>query len=138
MKKFICFVLIAVLSACANLGEPFEKLEKPNSDEAIIYYYRPSQFSGAGVYFDVKENGETVTTLYNGGYDYHKTEAGNKYITAKTESEVNVGFIAEAGKTYFVRGAVHPGFIIGRPALEIVPEDVAVSQLKSCKIIEHD
>ena len=74
MKKIlISLFMLYCLSACGHLGKQFDGQEVPDENEALIYYYRPSRFIGSGVYYDIKENGEKITTLYNGGYYLHKT-----------------------------------------------------------------
>ena len=135
MKK-IFIGLTMMLAACSSLGSKFDKLETPSADEAIIYYYRPSRFVGGGVFYDVNENGEKITTLYNGGYDLHRTAAGKKIVTAKTEKQTQIGFEVENGKTYFVRGKVHMGILLGRPALKLVPQEKALREIQECRIIE--
>lgn len=51
----ICFLL---LSACATYGEKFSSVENVDSDEALIYFYRPKRIFGAAISYDVKEGGE--------------------------------------------------------------------------------
>lgn len=137
MKQLLILLMLS-LSACGHLGEQFKTLEKTSAEEAIIYYYRPNNLWGGGVYYDVKENGEVITTLYNGGFSYHKTKPGDKIITAKTESETQLGFEAERGQTYFIRGKVHMGVLVGRPALKLVPEEKALKEIKKCRMIEME
>jgi len=127
---------MVMLGACSNLGQQFDGLEKPKEDEALIYYYRPNKFLGGGVYYDIRENNQTVTTLYNGGYYPHFTSAGEKNIEASTESTEELCFTAEKGKTYFVRGKVNMGILIGRPSLKVVPEEIALKEIQECRIIE--
>ena len=91
--------IICSLSACGHLGKQFDGLEAPDKNEALIYYYRPSHFVGGGVYYDIKENGEKITTLYNGGYYPHKTTEGEKLISAETEKKKDFVLRVETGKT---------------------------------------
>ena len=56
MRNMILMSFVVLLSACGSLGHRFDILQKPASDEALIYYYRPSKFFGQGMYYDVEEN----------------------------------------------------------------------------------
>lgn len=139
MKKiFLTISFLYLLPACGSLGHKFDGLQTPNPNEALIYYYRPSKFIGSGIFYDVKENGNIVTTLYNGGYYPHRTTAGHKLVTAKTETAEEISFPVEKGQTYFVRGKVHMGIIAGRPAMKLIPKDKALKELQDCRIIEQD
>lgn len=136
MKKLVLLSFCLLLSACGNLGHKFDGLQTPGADEALIYYYRPSKFIGGGVYYDVEENHKTVTTLYNGGYYPHLTVPGDKLVEASTEGKTEMFFTAEKGKTYFVRGKVNVGVLMGRPSLKLVPEEKALREIQNCRIIE--
>ena len=138
MKKLInCFILMGFLSGCGSLGHKFENNITPKQDEVLIYYYRPSHFVGGAVYYDVKENGEIITTLYNGGYYPHITTAGEKTVTAETEASESIYFSAEKGKTYYVRGGVDMGAFIGRPSLNLIQAEQARQEIQDCRIIEQ-
>ena len=138
MKNIILVSFVVLLSACGSLGNKFDGLQKPAPDEVLIYYYRPSKFIGSGVYYDVDENHKTVTTLYNGGYYPHFTTAGDKLVEASTEGTSELFFTAEKGKTYFVRGKVNVGLVMGRPSLKLVSEEKALKELQECRIIEKE
>jgi len=138
MKKIVLFSVLVLLSACGSLGHKFDGLQKPGAEEALIYYYRPGKFWGSGVYYDIEENQKTVTTLYNGGYYPHFTEPGDKRIEASTEAKTELLFTAEKGKTYFVRGKVNMGVLMGRPSLNLVPPEKALREIQECQIIEKD
>lgn len=139
MKKiFFSLCFMCFLSACGSLGHKFDGLQKPEANEALIYYYRPSKIIGSAISYDVKENGNKVTTLYNGGYYPHKTTAGQKLITAKTEVAEQISFPVEEGQTYFVRGKVNMGVLAGHPSLKLVPQDKALKEIQNCKIIEEN
>lgn len=138
MKRALFTMLFVVsLTACGSLGHKFDGKISPNKDEAVVYFYRPSKFIGGGVYYDVKENNQIITTLYNGGYYPHKTSQGTKYYTAKTEGSDEISFPVEKGKIYFVRGKVKMGVLIGRPSLKLVPEDKALQEIQDCRIVEQ-
>ena len=39
-----------------------------------------------------------------------------------------------AGQTYYIKGTVGIGFLIGRPHLMVVPEDVTEAEISKCKL----
>ncbi|MEN8178324.1 MAG: hypothetical protein ABFS39_06835 [Pseudomonadota bacterium] len=41
----------------------------------------------------------------------------------------------EAGKTYYVKGAITMGIVIGRPNISIVPSETGNEEIKQCKYI---
>lgn len=137
MKKLVVLCCLA-FCACGSLGHKFDGIQTPGADEVLIYYYRPSKFIGSGVYYDVDENHKAVTTLYNGGYYPHFTTAGDKLVEASTEGTSELFFTAEKGKTYFVRGKVNVGLVMGRPSLKLVSEEKALKELQECRIIEKE
>lgn len=128
----ICFLL---LSACATYGEKFSSVENVNSDEALIYFYRPKRIFGAAVSYDVKEGGNVAGTLYNGGFFPYKTSAGKKYIEAKTERKTSLVLPVENGNVYFVRGGVGWGVLMGRPTLDLIRPETALKEIRDCKMI---
>ena len=135
----VFFVLGALLYAqgCGpTLGHVYTKVENVPADKAVVYLYRPSSFIGGGVYYDVKANGkEVVTTLYNGGYYPYVTEPREIEFSAKTESTDAVTIDVKPGQTYFLKGTVGVGFIVGRPHLTVVQPDVAVNEIAECKLL---
>lgn len=137
MKNLFLLFFIVMLSACSHLGQKFDTVQSPSDEEALIYYYRPNNFFGSGVYYDIRENKDTITTLYNGGYYPHFTTPGEKTIEAQTESTSYVSFNAEKGKTYFVRGKVNMGFLMGRPSLRVVPQEKALQEIQECRMIKE-
>ncbi len=79
-KKMLLTICIIIISGCASLGPVFQKVDKMPSNCGLIYVYRPWQFVGGGIDYDLIkikqpfeadilwEDDAFVTTLYNGGY----------------------------------------------------------------------
>lgn len=127
---------IFLLPSCApTLGPAFQKTEKISDNVGLVYIYRPSKFIGGGVSYDVRANGVVVTTLYNGGYYPYLAKPGEIEFSAKTESTSAVTIDIKAGQTYYIKGTVGIGIIVGRPHLMIVPAEVGEKEIVECKLI---
>lgn len=137
MKKLKLALLVCLLSACSNLGDKFDAPIKPANNEALVYFYRPSRLFGSAISYDIKDNNKTVTNLPNGGYYPYKTNAGQKTFTARTESEEEIHLSLENGKTYFIRGKIHMGFLVGSPSLRLVDSTKALKEIQECNIVEN-
>lgn len=131
----LIFTSTLLLQGCVTLGAQYQQLEVTPDDKAIVYIYRPSRFVGGGVSYNVYADKKIINTLYNGGYYPYILEPGKVEIWAKTESKSSVEFVAKAGRNYYVKGWVGMGLIVGRPHLEIVSPDLALKEIKECKLI---
>lgn len=135
----VLFALGAILSTegCGpTLGHVYTKVETMPANKAVVYVYRPNSFFGGGVVYDVKANGkEVVTTLYRGGYYPYVTEPREIEFSAQTESRDAVTIDVKPGQTYFLKGTVGVGFVVGRPHLTVVPSNIAESEIAECKLI---
>ena len=121
MKK-ILIVPIFALCSCTNLGENFYP-QQPNSDEAIVYFYRPWKYVGGALSPDIQENGKTIITMHNGSYYPHHTSIGNHTYTVESfENKDSVTIEAQAGQEYYVSGSVNWGMITGRYNIKYVSD----------------
>ncbi len=138
MKKYLILCVFALCS-CASLGEQFSP-QQPNSEEAIVYFYRPWKYVGGGMSPDVQENGNTIITMYNGGYYPHHTSAGkHTYTVESIENTESITVDAQAGKEYYVSSGVNWGAISGRYNIKLVSDQSrALSEIKECKLIQKD
>ena len=142
MKRYFivsCILLLLVSCSSANLGPKFNNFEKPNKNQALVYFYRPKGYVGSMVYYTVKDKSDNipVVTLYNGGYYPYYTEEGQKTFTATTEITKSVSLDVKNGETYFVEGGAGWGFFIAHPKLNVVDKTEAVSSgIAQCKLIK--
>jgi len=131
----LSLLLVALLSGCASLGPVYQKVETVPADRGLVYIYRPSSFVGGGVSYDVKVGETPVTTLYNGGYYPYLSAPGEVEFWAKTESRSAVTLDVKAGETYFLKGTVGVGLLVGRPHLTVVPNETGAGEIAGCKLI---
>ncbi|WP_225072842.1 DUF2846 domain-containing protein [Desulfuromonas sp. CSMB_57] len=130
----LTLLALALLAGCANLGHVYQEELVPQN-KGVVYIYRPSRFIGGGVSYDVKVGETPVTTLYNGGYFPYFSDPGEVEFWAKTESRSAVTLDIKAGETYFVKGTVGVGLLVGRPHLTVVPNEAAGKEIADCKLI---
>jgi hypothetical protein len=142
MKKYwkatINFILISsflLITGCASLGPIYSKVDKIPDNTGIVYLYRPSSFIGGGVSYDVKIGDIVITTLYNGGYYPYYSQPGEKEFWAQTESKSSVTLDVRSGQTYYIKGTIGVGFIVGRPHLMVVAPEIAEKEISDCKLI---
>ena len=135
MKYILNFPIILTLSVCAPLGEHFQSLKEPSIDAAQVYIYRPSSFVGGGMNYTVMENENPIIKLYNGGYYTYSTTPGIKKIWAETETTSEISTKLKENQTYFFRGEIAMGLLVGRPKLTQVSEETALNELPNCKEI---
>jgi len=128
-------LFLGLLSGCASLGPVYQEADLVPEDKGLVYIYRPSSFVGGGVSYDVKVGETPVTTLYNGGYYPYLSAPGEVEFWAKTESRSAVTLDVKVGETYFVKGTVGVGLIVGRPHLTVVPNETGFQEIVECKLI---
>jgi hypothetical protein len=131
----ICLIAALTLNSCASLGPPYQKVATIPDDKGLVYIYRPGSFIGGGVSYDVKIGETPITTLYTGGYYPYFSKPGEVEFWAKTESKSSVTLDVKPGQTYYIKGTVGVGFIVGRPHLMVVEPNVAETEIAECKLI---
>ena len=128
-----------LLTGCGAKGPLFSELEPIEDNKSLVYLYRATDFVGGGAYFDVhatdKEGvDQIIGTLKNGGYFTYQTQPNEVDFWAKIETKNSVTLDLEKNKMYCIKGAVWPGWLRGRPHLEIVDNELCKKELKSTKL----
>ena len=128
-------LFISFLSGCAAKGPAFSKIDNLSADRGLVYIYRVPSIKGAAISYDIKVGENAITTLKNGGYFPYQTTPGEVEFSAKTEARSAVTIDVEAGQTYYVKGSLSVGFLMGRPHLSIVPIDVGEKEIQKCVLL---
>jgi len=123
------------ITGCATLGPDYSKVDKIPDNSGLVYLYRPSSLMGGGVSYDVKTGDTVITTLRSGGYYPYFSAPGEKEFWAQTESKSSVTLDVKAGQTYYIKGEVGVGFIVGRPQLMVVAPEIAEKEIVNTKLI---
>ena len=114
----------------------YTSVESIPADKALVYIYRKPSFAGGGVYFDIHDGDQVVTTLRNGGYFPYIRDSGEVELWAKTESRSSVTLDLKPGDIQYVKGEVGIGFLVGRPTLSVVDGATGAEEIKECKLLE--
>lgn len=124
-----------LLGGCATLGSTYTPDTHAPKDKATVYVYRTSGFGGAAISYTVAVNGVDVSSLPSGGYFVYYAAAGENEFTAKTEAKTSVTVDAKAGETYYVKGTIGMGVLVGHPHLTQVTNEVGTKEIASCKLV---
>ena len=104
-------------------------------------FFRPSSFSGAAVWFKVRENGVEINKLSNGLYFVQVEDPGIHTFTAATEATDTLRLEVDPGETYYVRGGITMGILMGRASLSPSDQETfekAAHRLKLTKPVQPE
>ena len=98
--------IVLSIAGCSASGEKFQELEMRN-DSALVYIYRPWQFTNGGGWPHVYVDGEKIGPLKNGGYIAKDITPGNHSIELRGDvfnfPNLVLELDAEDGQTYYAR-----------------------------------
>jgi hypothetical protein len=103
----------------------------PPAGKGQIVFFRQSAFTGMAVWFRVRENGSELGKLSNGVYFVQTAEPGPHTFTAETENKNILRLEVDPGETYYVRGSLTMGLLVGEA--NIAPSDQATFE----KALKH-
>ena len=112
----------------ARHGKRLVAITEPG--KAVVIFYRERHFVGGGVSYKVFDNGTRIGGLPNGAYFVYQAKPGAHKFTASTESTSEHVLTLEVGKTYYIRGEVHMGVMVGRPELVVADSKEAAAAIK--------
>ena len=106
-----------------------------DADYAVIYFYRPKNYSGSFIGFKIRMDDETVIGRVRNGekFEYKITDFGKHEFWGKTESKSSVIIDVKKGQEYFVRCGITLGVGVGRPEIYIVENELGISEYESLK-----
>lgn len=115
-NNLLIILLIVMTGAWAT---PVFSVDVPEAkpDEALIVFYRVKKFAGAGIPVGVHYSGGSVGTLSNGASFHKYFNPGEYTFWSKVITESSVTLNVTAGETYYIRGDVTMGLVVGRPKL---------------------
>jgi hypothetical protein len=126
--------LTSLLLGCATTGPAYQEVPIP-AGKAVVYIYRPQSFLGAALTYLVYANQIPVVNLRNGGYLPYFSGPGKILFSAETETQSVAIIAVEAGKSYYLKGTLQMGILVGRPDLQQVPELIGRAEIVNCKLI---
>jgi len=111
----------AATSAPAAASAPV--VPPPSGDMGTVVFFRESKFAGAAVSFKVREGERELGKLSSGTYFTMQLPTGAHAFTVHSEAKDVLNIEIERGETYYVRGSISMGLLMGRPNL--APSDAA-------------
>lgn len=104
-----------------------------DADYAVIYFYRPKNYSGSFIGFKIRMDDETVIGRVRNGekFEYKTTDFGKHEFWGKTESKSAVIIDIKKGREYFVRCGITMGIGVGRPEIYLIENELGISEYKS-------
>jgi hypothetical protein len=93
----------------------------PSAGKGQVVFFRSSSLYGGAVWYTVKENGHKLGDLSSGAFFVLPEDPGPHVFTAATENKDTLRMEVEAGETYYVRGTVQMGILVGEAS--IAPSD---------------
>ena len=109
----VCMTVVSVWGTPVFAGETSEA----SDDKALIIFYRVKKFAGKGIPVGVHHAGGAIGTLKSGSSFQKYFEPGEHTFWSKVIVEDSVTLSVVAGKTYYIRGDVGMGLVVGRPKL---------------------
>lgn len=130
------FVLfLTFLSGCSAKGPAFTRIDNISADKGLVYIYRVPSFKGSAISYDITVDETAITTLQNGGYFPYQTNPEEIEFSASTEASNAVTLDVEAGLTYYIKGSLSVGFLMGRPHLSVVPNTLGEKEIQECALL---
>lgn len=136
MKKVVCCIMFALLSACANVGAPYMPVEKIPEGEAVVYFYAMPAYIGQAMQPEIYEADKKIVFLPYGGYYPYYVKPGEHTFIANmifNDAQGRVTFNAQSGRSYYVSSYI---IVSGKPRLALVSDkERALSEIRECKIV---
>jgi hypothetical protein len=80
----------------------------------------------------VNANGFKLDILKNGGYFHYWADPGRIQFSARTEITSIVTLDVQPGQTYYIKGGITKGQLVGRPNLTVMAPQIGEKELKAC------
>lgn len=127
-----------LLSSCASVQREAAPAQpdRPQAGKGLVIFYRERHFVGGGVGYNIRDNGAEIGGLPNGSYFVYQASPGVHRFTAATEATDEKPLTVQAGKTYYIRGEVQMGILVGRPHLIIVANEEGSSAIKDLRRVK--
>ncbi len=117
-----CVAAMCLGSGCAStMMTRAERMPAPQANKAVVTFVRPSYFGGA-IKFGIWDSDRFVGVLTPGSYIQYETDPGEHVFLSRAENWSYVKARLKGGKEYFIVGAVFPGVMKARVALN--PSDM--------------
>ncbi len=139
-RSFVISAAVAVPSllaaGCATTGDAFTAPPAVPADKALVYVYRTGRLDGGALTPSVTFAKSVKVALTRSGYYGYLAEPGALHVRITDVGTRVISLDVKAGQTYYLRG----GLIFmagGYPFLDVLTADVALPELKECRLISR-
>ncbi len=134
-RLLLALPLVLALAACGPSGPAFSPVAQLPENKALVYIYRTGAL-GAAVTYTVHDGNQEVVELQTGGYYPYLAEPGEREFWARTEAKASTTEQLRPGETYYLKGGIGVGFLVGHPKLAFVSREVGEREIKGCRLIK--
>lgn len=133
MKKSMSYFMwaLATIMMSSAVVTYAELAEIPDAKEGkgLVVFFRDSSFSGGAVRFNLNQGQEPIGALKSGTVLYRDIDPGQHTFWSQVISKDSITVDVVAGETYYIKGVVQMGLLVGRPKLAVVSEAEAKSSI---------
>ncbi len=123
MKRFSIVLLVVcfgALTGCASVKmHETSTMGAPSNNKAIVNFVRPAVFFGDGLAIDIWDSEKYIGSLGSGRLIQYETEPGKHLFIGNAENWSYASGDLVAGKQYYIKANIFPGFLTGRTVLGV-------------------
>ena len=116
-------VMVSIFFSGCTIMESTTLISKPNKKKAIVNFVRPSIFFADGIDIDIWNENTYLGELSAGSIIQTEVNPGKHLFIAKSENFSYVSADLIAGRQYFIKANMFPGFWKVRVALGVAKSD---------------
>ena len=121
-----------VFGTANKASEKQQIINSAGYNYALLHIYRKGRIGGSAINYDLHMDNQVICRVKNKWYESIKIDKeGEITLWAKTEARNELPIIVEFGKEYYIRCGLDFGVVVGRPYLELVDEEIGMSEIES-------
>ena len=105
------------------------ELPRLEAGKGMVVFYRLGKFGGGAIRFNLNHAEGSMGQLSNDTWLYKSVEPGEHTFWSQVISQDSITISVEAGRTYYVKGVVKMGLVVGRPTFTQVSEQEGLKDL---------
>lgn len=117
---YMKFIIISFSLITVFFQTSLELYSQDKENVARVCFFRVPNYVGSGIKMLIKANGQPIARLKNGSYFWYEASPGEYNFTAHSGEEGKIRMTLEAGKTYYIKCYLNPGFWTAISILEPV------------------
>ncbi|RLA14799.1 MAG: hypothetical protein DRQ59_02580 [Gammaproteobacteria bacterium] len=125
----LLFVLVFIFTSLSINPARSVDLPQLEAGKGMVVFYRLGKFGGSAIRFNLSHAEGFMGQLLNDTWLYKSVEPGEHTFWSQVISQDSITIRVEAGKTYYVKGVVKMGLVVGRPTFTQVSEEEGLKDL---------